>query len=204
MINIFQHIPRTGGTTLISIFKNFYSEEEVFLYYGYRMTDLYYLPTNPKMIYGHLPFGIHKILDDDFLYIAMLRNPIERVQSLYRFVLAREGEIKFDGFLRSYDQNDVVKAFVYKPHTKQPSDWLDEAKENIAKHYLLGFTENYDAFLEELSLKFGWPSIPYEQKNASDKTYVFSKEEVDAIIDSNHLDMQLYSWARQKFLNKNL
>ena len=34
---------------------------------------------------GHMPFGIHKRLPQDYTYITFLRDPIERVVSAYYF-----------------------------------------------------------------------------------------------------------------------
>jgi hypothetical protein len=198
MTHIFQHIPRTAGTTLLSIVTEVYDKEDVFLYYEHRLTDLFYLQKAPKVIFGHLPFGIHKLLDDEFSYVAVMRNPIERIKSVVRH-LNRSNILNVDEYLLNNSQNDMVKAFVYKPHTKNEEDYLEEAKENIKKYYNIGFTENFKSFVKKLGKQLKWPAFYFTVTNETSKDYVFTKEDTDKIIEKNLLDIKLYEWASKEF-----
>lgn len=88
---IFMHIPKTGGMSLFSAFTK---------HWGTDIADLYNISQrNPapavelvkdrsKAIYcGHYPIGLHEFLDRPSYYAAVVRDPVERVISLYSFCL---------------------------------------------------------------------------------------------------------------------
>jgi hypothetical protein len=87
---IFMHIPKTGGMSLFTAFCKLW---------GTRIADLYNVTTaNPrpaadairardKCLYcGHFPFGLHEWFDRPVYYASVLRQPVERVVSLYHYV----------------------------------------------------------------------------------------------------------------------
>jgi len=203
MTYIFQHIPRTGGITLLSIVREVYDNNDIIIDIDgnnlcYKMHDLFYLQKSPKAIFGHLPFGIHKLLDGEFSYITVMRDPVERIKSVINH-LNESNILNVEEYLKNYSQNDMTKAFVYKPHTKNEEDHLEEAKDNIKKYYTIGFTSNFKTFVKSLGKKLGWTPFYYINKNESRPLVDFTKNDIKEIKEKNQLDIKLYEWAKKEF-----
>ncbi len=84
----FLHIPKTAGTSISSILTGWYPDQQIFQ----GLTTLDYDQLNDEEITeyrlykGHMPFIYASArLPADTLYVTLLREPIERVISLYYF-----------------------------------------------------------------------------------------------------------------------
>lgn len=88
---IFMHIPKTGGMSLFTAFAT---------QWGTAIADLYDVSgrnrqlavdaiNDPaKSIYcGHYPFGLHEFFERPTCYAAVVREPVDRVVSLYHYCL---------------------------------------------------------------------------------------------------------------------
>ena len=89
---VFIHIPRTGGTSLrAALERQFSAEESLFVYprqpWAVSRRDVPGLDDEAKqkirLVYGHAPFGLHRDLPGRCRYLAVLRDPIDRVVSNY-------------------------------------------------------------------------------------------------------------------------
>jgi hypothetical protein len=228
---LYLHIPKTGGSTLGDMLYRYYHDgsqrkEEG----GYFRSGLYYLPdgfirasgeseltqrdlqaaTRPDTtaVLGHFAFGIHEQLDRPARYMTLLRDPVQRVLSLYHH-------------LRQYDQLPAgltIEAFVAGPHIHEacndqvrrlagmrrgePCDasTLAAALKN-AEHRidLVGVTERFDASLLLAQQTFGWKGdITYLPRlvNTTRKKRRDEAPELIALIEQhNALDLELYRFA---------
>ena len=94
---IFIHIPKTGGTSLRSLFED---------HYGDRLLRVYRSGPEPRVhpdeiasitaqqagapaVFGHFAFGIHEHLPGEARYAAVLRDPVMRVVSHYYLYVRR-------------------------------------------------------------------------------------------------------------------
>ena len=87
-MNIFFHIPRTGGTSLVYILRSFFGGG---FYEPIGMDS--YVPnidvTSVKTLYGHpIFYGIHEKLNVDGKYVVFLREPFVRYVSCFNSSLA--------------------------------------------------------------------------------------------------------------------
>ena len=90
---LFMHIPKTAGTALRFALQSAYEPAEwAAIYEGApegRLTreEFERLPSEVKrplaMVFGHFRYGIHESLTQPSRYITVLRDPIDRVASLY-------------------------------------------------------------------------------------------------------------------------
>jgi hypothetical protein len=91
---IFMHVPKTGGTSLRAALLEAYRPDESALVYegsGLRgaMSEARFaeLPEevrgHVRLIIGHFGYGIHEHVPGESRYVTVVRDPVERVVSLY-------------------------------------------------------------------------------------------------------------------------
>ncbi len=182
----FTHIPKAAGTTLDRIMSAAarlgYSrgERAMGTIYGQylgpdkeealaslaampaeRLTDCAYLT-------GHLPYGMHERLPRPCLYVTVLRDPLARLRSQFRFGLQRQG------WLPGADIDDLVASgrIAANGQTRQIAGLADAdapcteatlamAIDNLRRYGVVGVAERFDEVLSALITLFGWPDIAY-------------------------------------------
>ena len=119
----FIHLPKTAGSSLRQMLRDNYFNDEIFNgntmldYEGLSKEDL-----EPKKLYlGHLYFyKALELLPKDTNYITVLRNPIERVKSLYYFWKSHSVE---------YIRNENIPEIIRRgPKLAKENDLLDFLK----------------------------------------------------------------------------
>lgn len=220
------HIPKTAGTTLRSIFMKQYQEQELLLCYNnakkWRM-DL----KNPaklrivKAIAGHFPFGIHRSIPRQFTYITMLRDPVERVISLYHH-FRRDPNQRYHQKVKQMSLKEFVNcedimnvrisstAHMNNPQTrflsgdKTPN--LEKAINNLTQNFsIVGVTDLFDESIFLMKKKLGWRNIHYRKLNVSKRRTrkeELPKEILDLILKKNKQDIQLYHHFKQELQKK--
>lgn len=225
---VFVHTPKIGGTSLHALLEKNYPEQGMLFRRGHRMTrvncplgfdieDLYInefiqsVKQKPSLKYigGHLPFGIHEYLDRPCVYITILRDPLSRVQSLFRHVLRCENDVIYDywkkyyGFdcasiLRDNDMrvcNDMIRMVTGGNLSS------DYAVELLKTHYAcVGLLENIESFVKILTDKFNWKHSVFPFLN-KDETTQLSEEMEHLILNHNKLDDSVYQQISHHLLN---
>lgn len=96
---LFMHIPKTAGTAFREAIAANYRQSEIAYLYptppGFLVGDLKGLPLEQlrqlDMIIGHFQFGMHEWLPRPSEYITMVREPVARVLSQYRYLCQTQG-----------------------------------------------------------------------------------------------------------------
>ena len=126
-----------------------------------------------RAVLGHFSFGIHSHIERPAKYITLLRNPIDRVLSLYFHILkwprtelqkriARE-EMSLEQFVTAsgYLQADNGQTRRLAGHEPTfgccSEELLEAAKKNLADHITVGLTERFDESVVLFRRTFGWP-----------------------------------------------
>jgi len=241
---IFTHIPKTAGTSLRHILVQQYGQNSVFMFYenpaltggakkgdellnelrsyfkdvpGINQQNLDRL-VNLKAISGHISFGIHDLLTvNEFHYITLLREPIERVISFYYHMLHSNEEahetakqiniedlicskksIEFDNL-----QVRMLSGVGWEvPYGHCSHDMLEKAKYNLLNYYTFGIQDRFAESLEMFSKKLGWSEIQIVAANVGknkQKSSDISPETLNLIAENNRLDLELYQFAKQLF-----
>jgi len=197
---IFMHIPKTGGTTLSHILKKQYqnavcgggSQNHTIK----RLSNLSEKEAeDTKCIWGHIPFGIHHYFSRPYSYITILRDPIERVISMY-YYLSNNPKIKWidDMSFKEFINHDGVKSKIENLQTrllswesqvvdyerteenitrfvlesKQDVPNLRRAKKNLEQYFsIVGITEMFNESISLMKHELGWGNINYRNKNVN-------------------------------------
>lgn len=176
-----------------------------------------------QLFIGHAPIITGIEAADRAPTITFFRNPIERVKSFCQHVyegksphlVARFPPQSFclDDFLQS-DVPDLsnlqTKMLINSLECAAPNylqtmtehQALDLAKCNLAsKIDCFGIQEFFDASILQMAQRFGWRLPIYASKNTkqNNRNLIFAEHHLQWIRQANHLDIQLYQYAKQKW-----
>lgn len=216
---IFLHLPKNAGSTLKSILKREYSETETFqLKHSvsgiWNMPEFISMPKSEResinLLSGHLDYGAHTYFDEDVRYITMLRHPIERTVSFYNYVKRQKNHRLLDECkdktllecIKNVRDFDVVNGQARKiSGISDENVMLDVALKNLEKHFdFVGIQERFDESLILLRKEMGWNKIYYKSVNvAKTKFITYDENIVDAIMETNKVDIELYNAVMQQF-----
>lgn len=219
---IFLHIPKTGGRSLENILLRKYSKEEVLVNVHKQMGEIAEWPDERKRkvryLQGHFAYGAHEVFPQGCRYITMLREPVERVISLYYFlkrttshplcqVIAND-KMGLEEFLTSgisdeisNDQTRLI-AGVSTGAQAGAADMLELAKNNIENKFILaGLVEKFDDTLVLLKRRLGLKNIYYGIRNQTINRPMkeeISESALSLICERNQADLDLYAFAKDR------
>lgn len=223
MTLLISHIPKTAGTSLRSLVGKM-SDDVVWVYDSQLqlnnpniefLTEFRKKPL-PSTVMGHFSYGSHRLLGIEAEYATVLRNPFERILSLYRhqrllpdsrFAAELKSGMSVGEFVASritaMTNNHMcrVLAGVSPDAGHQINDtWLlEHAKHNLSRHYsLVGVSEDIGPFIKRLGARLGWAQaeLPHENVTAGDPIEVSDKDR-DTIVENNLLDIELYAHVKK-------
>jgi hypothetical protein len=223
---VYIHVPKTAGTTLKAVLEAYAGPEGMFSAYpgaGFahpRLEDWRKLPIESKsrikVVAGHYQYDAFKstINSAEVKYMTFLRDPIDRIISLYKHHMASDPAFKSKPvsllkFIGSSDsgisiqlRNHQVRMLAGIPQNiGLTREHLRRAVHNMNSEFLLvGLTESFDKGLIALSQKLGMPLASLNRLNVSrdstDRGY-YSDAEIDRIRELNGLDYELYDHVRR-------
>ena len=245
-ILIFQHIAKTAGSTLAKIMAERIPLEQQLAVVPHGPHSV--LGTWPianvesawnalpeaqqdriRWVGGHLRFGTHRVLRRESAYVALLRDPIDRVVSSFYYSIGRHFEVTgervtledyvfrkehYDLGLNNYqtrvicglDDLDCFGSMTTRNARKMVADDLALAVEHIDSHFVLaGPTDEFDAFLARLLRLLQLPDAAGEPPERINVTPVRPRlDEVpgyirDEIAEHNRFDIQLYQHVSAAF-----
>jgi hypothetical protein len=226
---LYLHIPKTGGTTLSKhLYRHCCSQRHYVAANAYFHAGVYYYPTgffkepglpvspdiqrmlaheDLRAVLGHFYFGIHRYISRPWTYITLLRNPVERIISLYCH-LKLSNSMSLEEFARKAPYREVENDQTRRISGLEPQlgrctrAVLGKAKENLRRHFsIVGTTERFDETLILLKRRFGWSKdLYYYLKNVNPNrppANSFSQQTIEVIRGRNSLDLELYKFAAE-------
>jgi hypothetical protein len=217
---LFMHIAKTGGTAFRKAILENYKQSEIACLYpnppGLLYDDLRLLPlcqrANFRLIIGHFQYGIHSLLPQPSTYVTIVRDPVSRVISEFRYhrknednspqhlvaLLEKEETVALD--------NLMVRCFSGVSERKVPPGHIDRHVYELAVHNLktsfsfVGHQEDSETAYRILQERFHWKPGPLEFVNRGPDGSSEHYESVRLTIEHfNRWDCQLYSAIKQIF-----
>jgi hypothetical protein len=169
-----------------------------------------------QLITGHIPFGTHAMVGPAS-YVTMLREPIDRVTSLFEYISRRPGHALHTK-VAGMDLRDFVESGIHHDATngqcrllagvlescEEPLDasTLDTAWSNLKDFAAFGLTERFDESLVLYRQRLGWTRLAYAPENSLRRglrTDSLPYSTLDAVRRRNALDVELYARACRLF-----
>ncbi len=221
---LFCHIPKTAGSSLRTLVGQA-SKSVVWIYQGelalgnpsFDFAKRFRAGPRPEIVMGHFSFGGHRMLGIAPRYATILRNPIDRVVSLYRHQSALTASggpvspmiadaIRSGMTLSDFISNQVtemtnnhmcrvIAGIPPEAGMKLTDDWLyGLALHNLRRHYVLaGTVEAIDDAVASLGALLGWRNPRLGMENVSEGSAPDLNSDTLATLNAfNALDLQLY------------
>lgn len=224
---IFVHIPKTGGTTFDKLIKRQYEPESLFLFDNVQESLAKFRQLTEaekskiKFIQGHMRFGLHKEFPQPCTYMTILRDPVDRIISLYYYALRRpehpahQAVTSKNMSLKEYVSSGVSTLVnnnqtrflcateLVSEYGQCSSEMLESAKKNLQDYFaVVGLMERYNETLILLKRAFKWRNPYYIKINVTKNRPLkenFDKDTINLIEKYNDLDIELYEYGKKKF-----
>ncbi|MGJ3247444.1 MAG: hypothetical protein ACFE0I_15400 [Elainellaceae cyanobacterium] len=202
----FIRVQKTGSSTLTSIVDSKFHVDRIWSPPPYKPP----LPSTPAadlelydLFRGHFGYDIRNFLPKKPVYITMLRHPIQRVISLYKFYSRRPDHpdssmaskvatsSSIEDFVRSpipqvrartsnCQAHQIASGFWDENLTDlinmPDADLLDLAKDHLDQFAFVGLTERFNESILLLSYIFGWyPAMEYQSLRVSSSSSPLSE-----------------------------
>ena len=220
----FFHVPKCAGTTfavLIShlfvkthrlfgpLFKNNDKGGQT-AYENYLENEKLINNNNLQFLYGHIPFEIYERLKKEYLFISILREPIERCISHYAWIINRGICSKKDDIDELFKKNILPKNVITNQFsgiglTDQSSSEstilaLDNLKNKID---LLIKSEDLFKLLNFIISSYNLPNLFFQKQQVNYNKIKISKKNIEKIKSYNEQDIIIYSALLQNNIFKN-
>ncbi len=201
---IFLHIHKTAGTTLRTIVVQRFEEPNVYETYDKQLTEPDDKALSAKVFYGHnCWYGIHEIIKRDCQYITFLRDPYERLVSLWyhhwlMYLRAKNVELKFDDFFGFLESTSMINTITQHPTTR--TNTLENAKWILSQYSFIGLMETFDKDVKQLfpNAKIVTINVNSEKAKHFDLTLPpITEEQSDRIQKATRQDQELYDHVVQ-------
>jgi hypothetical protein len=218
---LFMHIPKTAGTAFReAIIENYKYSQVAYLYPhppGLLVSNLGLLPLEQRarfrLVMGHFQYGIHEFLPQEYTYVTIVRNPVERVISHYHYMRQAQSELTSDraitlslaemlerGKTINLD-NLMVRCFSGVDENDVPAGHIDQHVYDLAVDHLrtrfkfVGYQDRADEAYAALQKQFNWKArSSLEIVNKGERSGANEDEATRATIERfNTWDCRLYS-----------
>lgn len=173
----------------------------------------------PRLIMGHMTFGLDAAIPRPSTYVTLLREPLKLIASQFHHVKRHEGHLLHEeakaypdlaAYVRSglslEMDNSQTRAFAgdtTTPFGGCGPEMLERAKANLERAFaVVGLTERFDESLVLMRRAFAWDKLRYVSVNIDPgraQRDPLSPADLEFVRTQNALDLDLYAWAADRF-----
>lgn len=225
-MDIFIHLPRTGGTSISNSLimqygiSSVYRCEEISL--GVYKTRRHIDFRKPCLVMGHVPLGVHVQLGaESARYFTMIREPFSRLVSHYNYVIQNkkhylhrqvvDKKMSFEQYISSNLSGELSNGLV-RQLSGHTTSWdcapdfnelYDLTLAKLNQFSAIGIMEEFSLSMELFCAQLGWEIPPYVmQENSSNTKELdnFSYEQCrELVCAKNEKDVMLYKYIHERF-----
>jgi hypothetical protein len=220
---IFNHIPKTGGITLLTICRSNLAAAQVSPHLTEHEIRLIPAARYERytLVVGHFSIVTQAAFCRSRYSMTLLRDPIQRIISAYTYwrlavehnpVTAKAKEVSFADFVRYFMDSPAIIQNPYTYHfagigrdfPRYPADasaLLAAAKDNLTAFDFVGICEEFERSARLLCGALAWhlpTPIPHENRTSGDKLGI-DPQTMEMLRDYNRLDLELYAYGVNLF-----
>jgi hypothetical protein len=234
---IFLHIHKAAGTTLTRIINRRFDSTAIYSVdpnhwrqWDQALSEFKNLSKAQRkkfrVIEGHMYFGLHQFLSQPSTYITLVRDPVDRIVSMYYYIRRNPKVIPYHAeinrlnmslkdFVRSgmalvtdNGQTRFLSGVYDVGYGQCDRSMLERAKRNMQKYFsVVGVKERFDETVLLLRRIFDFPFPFYQKQNVTrNRPYRnlkdMPKDTLDCIRQYNELDIELYEYAQRQFRDR--
>lgn len=212
---IYIHIPKCAGSTMMGVLRQNYGPGFFRIKPGGQWRDIK-IPRGATCVAGHIPYGIGNQIQGPVKYAVMLRRPLDRVASLYRFCREFSGHrwhkkaisMCLADFVNKCLMSDLDNGMVRWLAGRSdvgtlkiqemvgPEDLARAVRHLGAMH--IGFVEEFQLSLKRFGKLFNWQDLGYTVRQRSKRKRDLTEADIKAVKTLNQYDIALYNWARNR------
>lgn len=231
----FAHVQKAAGTSLFGQLQRHFAREQIYpdrsdevpgpapILFVSHLRERYRLRRDEiRIVTGHFPVRARELLDDDFVTLSVVREPVARTLSFLRHHRRKtpadadrpleelyDDPIRFHGLI----ENNMVKMFSLTPDEMAAGDGLmthvrdfgperlEAAKAGLAGVDVLGLDTRFPEFVEELSTRFRWALGAPMHANRTEPDDVAESFRRRIAVD-NAADVELFAFARDVYAER--
>ena len=212
----FVHVPKCAGSAFRSVLKRWYGAGRMAIDTHDPETfreQLAQQAAPPKAVCGHFPFGIHVGSGCEPYYLSLVRDPVERLASLYKHARAMPDHL-FHPAAAALDFKAFYELTLTEPRARRATVGIqcfflgrtrrfDAAWPVIEANYRLAApTDQFDRFLDRAARLVGQPApdAPMQNRRPSDPALADAVADLEPRIRQDHCEDQLlYDHVRAAF-----
>ncbi len=224
---LFQHIQKTAGTSIVEITTAHYGKRNCISHGDFTSKKPKEL-AHMQFVSGHFGYDYAKSLMPERYCFTFLRDPVERILSLYYFFRANDPDTfpmyriahkhKLADFLRMGLADKLVRSRIWNNQVWQlacgwgnlsqkgidgfsPNELLDLAKVHLDEFSHVGFTESFDEDMSIIANALGitLPMRTVKSNSVSrPKFNDLNDDERSLLVELTELDRQLYDYAKEQ------
>lgn len=226
------HVPRTAGTSLRMYVERVLGKENILTIYGKQIPLAQDIIAGVrdwsrwKMVRGHVTTACLKSVPQEVFLMTILRNPVDRVASLYKYICRdpkhpihhQVSRMTLDQFVTSRisleANNGMIRQLCrsepelpqekYDPDIHPHTPWgkietihLAATMDVLSQFQLVGIVEDLDRTMSYLWRETGWKRERLPHANKT-KVMEFGPSALEVVRKYNKLDQVLWEWARER------
>jgi hypothetical protein len=223
---IFDHVRKTGGTSVFELLRDTFGAENVSPKLACKLSHAASLYKRKQVIIGHFGISPDDKLPVDRMSLTFVRDPRERTLSEFYYTKysvpqshlshdeLRMTELDIDqavrdaeicGRLGNYQSLHYASFFHPKPHLLSEHQLLELAKRGLDQFDLVGTTESIPEFIGELERILSAEQLNRLTHANQTNRIAFAELSRDTqlrIEEINRVDLQLWHYARNLFAEK--
>ena len=170
--------------------------------------------TAARLVYGHMPYGVHSYFAQPCEYATVMRHPVDRsLASLHAFIhkdprhVLHEQVVREGVTLETYVESAIDEGQTENSQTRQlagsqagPDDakTLEAAKGNLDGFMVVGLTDRFEESFVLLRRAVHLKMPFYAKRNATSAPRISDRARA-LILERNLSDLELYGYAQEMF-----